>query len=56
MIFKGIRNQTVELNIVGYELPENLNCTYEANWLCIDLKIISDFVIILTLTLIQTYF
>jgi hypothetical protein len=43
MIFKGIRNQTVELNIVGYELPENLNCTYEANWLCIDLKIISDF-------------
>jgi hypothetical protein len=43
MIFKGIRNQTVVFKIIDYELPENVNCTYEANWLYIDLNVVSDF-------------
>tara|TARA_R110002096_G_scaffold324349_1_gene518363 strand:+ start:10232 stop:10684 length:453 start_codon:yes stop_codon:yes gene_type:complete len=42
MIFKGIRNQFLELKIIGYELPENFGPSYEANFLVIELNVASD--------------
>ncbi len=43
MIFNGIKNQTVEFKIRGYELPENSGPSYEANFLYIELNVESNF-------------
>ena len=46
MIFNGINNQTVELNIINYEYPEFINEAYlfiDSNWLMIQIKVQSDF-------------
>ena len=43
MRFKGINNQFVEFRIKGYEFPESLGPSHEANWLLIDLSVKSEF-------------
>ena len=43
MILKGIRNQQIEFQILGYELPENFGPSYESNFLYLNLNIESEF-------------
>ena len=43
MTFKGINNQTVELEITNYQFPEIADDDYDSNWLNIYLKVNSTF-------------
>ena len=43
MIIKGIDNQSLELNVVNYQFPENLSNKHDANWLDIEIKVDSKF-------------
>ena len=46
MIFKGVNNQTIELNIINYEYPDFINEEYlfiDSNWLMIQIKVQSNF-------------
>ncbi|MBK8517050.1 MAG: hypothetical protein IPL55_12445 [Saprospiraceae bacterium] len=42
MIFKGINNQTVELNIINYQYPYNTDGGWDSNWLNIYLIVKSE--------------
>ena len=39
MKFNGLENEELEFKIIGYELPENLGPSYEANFLYIELNV-----------------
>lgn len=43
MTFKGINNQTVELEITNYQFPEIADDDWDSNWLNIYLKVNSTF-------------
>ncbi|MEP6260084.1 MAG: hypothetical protein ABJ092_00795 [Gillisia sp.] len=39
MIFKGVDNQSVEIQIRNYQFPQETICKYDSNWLLIYLKV-----------------
>jgi hypothetical protein len=43
MIFYGISGQTVEINIINYQFPDEIDDRYDKNWLNIYLKVKSNF-------------
>ena len=46
MIFKGINNQSIELNIINYEFPDYIDELYvqfDSNWLIVNIKVLSNF-------------
>jgi hypothetical protein len=46
MIFKGINNQSIQLNIINYEFPDYIDELYvqfDSNWLIVNIKVLSNF-------------
>ncbi|SHJ09611.1 hypothetical protein SAMN04488096_10851 [Mesonia phycicola] len=42
MIFEGVDNQFIELNIINYQFLESINNQFDANWLLINFKVQSS--------------
>ena len=46
MVFNGINNQKIELNIINYQYPDYIDELYDqfdSNWLIVNIKVLSNF-------------
>ena len=43
MVFKGINNQSIELNIINYQYPDLIDEPHDRNWLIVNVKVRSNF-------------
>lgn len=43
MVFKGINNQSIELNIINYQYPDLIDEPHDCNWLIVSVKVQSNF-------------
>ena len=43
MVFKGINNQSIELNIINYQYPDLIDEPHDCNWLIVNVKVLSNF-------------
>lgn len=46
MVFNGINDQKIELNIINYQYPDHIDelyHQYDSNWLIVNVKVLSNF-------------